>query len=196
MNTQLTVMPAMDLREALNAALGEARAIEAKAEEHEKFSTETTKGMGLFSLGFFIMLMSILLSVLLKGAEMAVPFYLIPLIPIGAGCFLLVLGIVRWRKSIAKRKALKQGLDDELTQLIQTVTVLQAFPTDYCNSVALRYMVDLLDKGRADTWRECVDKWEEQVHRWTLEANSAEAARYAKSAASAASWAAIGAWGR
>jgi hypothetical protein len=84
----------------------------------------------------------------------------------------------------------------EIVQLLQNATALPYIPTDYWSTVALEYMIGLLDNGRATTWAECADKFEEQKHRWTVESYTAEAARYAESASRAAKWAAAGAWTR
>jgi len=111
---------------------------------------------------------------------------------VGAGC--IPLGIILSKKSRAKSKATEQKFDEEIVQLIQDAKVLKILPTDYWSPVALEYMIDLLDKGRATAWAQCADKYEEQVHRWALETNTAEAARYAESASQAATWAALGAW--
>jgi len=197
MTTQLTVMPAMELRNVLNIALAWVRQIEAKFDARER-GREWSSGAMKFILIFFggCALLPVFFGILFwsvfpgeESAPIAIPFILI-----GVGC--IPLGIILLKKSRAKNKAIVQKADEEIAQLLQDAKVLQILPDDYCSSLALEYMIEQLDKGRATTWRECADKYEEQVHRWTLETNSAEAARYAKSAASAARWAAIGAWRR
>ncbi|MCL1952402.1 MAG: hypothetical protein FWF60_06200 [Oscillospiraceae bacterium] len=104
------------------------------------------------------------------------------------------------KKGRAKASAYAQWMDEELVQLFKNATALKTVPVDYYSSLALEYMVSLLDKGRAATWAECADKYEEQAHRWKLETNTAEAARYAENASRAASsaaiWAMVGAWRR
>jgi len=89
---------------------------------------------------------------------------------------------------------LKQALEEEIIRLFRNAAALKNFPADYGSSLALVYMIDLIDKGRAATWAQCADKYEEQVHRWKVEKNTAESARYAESASRAATWAAVGVW--
>jgi hypothetical protein len=64
-------------------------------------------------------------------------------------------------------------------------------------------MLGCLQSGKADTWKECVDQYDDRVHKWILEENSRrtlEAAQptqaAAQNAASNAAWAAIGIWFR
>jgi len=83
---------------------------------------------------------------------------------------------------------------NEFSDLLQGATALHVIPSKYCNELALEFMLDLVGCGRAETWTQCADKFEEQLHRWQVEENSAEAARYAKNASRAAAWAAWGAW--
>ena len=47
-------------------------------------------------------------------------------------------------------------------------TIIQV-PARYRYPLALATMCDLLLSGRANSWVECADKYEEQYHRWTME---------------------------
>jgi len=188
-------MTTMELRNVLSTALGEARTIEAKTEAVNRTANRgifPSAGSMLLCLGLFFGGTAIIgIIQLVMGIKL----------PIAAVIILETLGavsslIIFLKNVISRTKSFKQIGDEEIRQLLQNATALPSIPADYCSSLALAYMIDLLDKGRATTWAECADKYEEQVHRWTLEANSAEAAAYAKSAASAARWAAIGAWSR
>jgi len=180
----------MELRNVLNIALAWVRQIEAKFEAKERsgtWSSGAIKAIWIFFGGCALVFIASGIALWEFALTMGIALFLI-----GAG--FIPLGIILSKKSRPKNKAIVQKADEELAQLLQGATVLQILPDDYCSSLALEYMIEQLDKGRATTWAQCADKYEEQVHRWTLEANSAEAARYAKSAASAARWAAIGAW--
>ena len=48
-------------------------------------------------------------------------------------------------------------------------------PLDYRYSLALKIMLSHVRNLRASNWKECADLYEEQLHRWTMESNSAEA---------------------
>lgn len=204
MNTQLTVMPAMELRDVLDVAFGWVRAIEAKFAEKQSGLKTSMAGtiaailIGAIPLGIGLLLLLVTSSAANPTKNLdSLPTLRtagIILVLIGAGIY--VLAFLSAGKRKAKNRVFEQRMDAEIAQLFQGATVLHAIPGDYRNAVALEYMIGLIDKGRADTWRECVDKYEEQVHRWTVETNTEEAVRYAASAASAARWAAIGAWTR
>lgn|GEM_PF-5921343 len=69
-------------------------------------------------------------------------------------------------------------------------------PNDYMGVGIVGKMIEFIDKGRATTWKECADKFEEYRHRKDMESmqretmiyaqNAAEDARRARSAANAA----------
>ena len=188
MTTQLTVMPAIELRDVLHTALCEVRPIEAKCEEKVKGNEWSQAGIGFVCVGLLVGMFAVaLLWDGISGAGI-----IILLITLG----LIALGIMFGMKKRARNLAFKQKTDEEIAQLFQCATIIHSLPTDYWSTVALEYMLGLLDKGRATTWAECADKYEEQVHRWTVEVNTAEAARYAASASRTAKWAAVGAWRR
>ena len=86
------------------------------------------------------------------------------------------------------------------------VVYLPAVPKGYCYSLALETMIEIIANGRANTWQELADRYEEQYHRWTLEEMSrkkleaqirqAQATEETlQQARKAANWAAIGAIG-
>jgi len=64
--------------------------------------------------------------------------------------------------------------------LARNIKILLLIPSDkpginnYRYPLALYTMLNILETGRADNWKECADKYEEQVHRWKLEMNSME----------------------
>jgi len=195
LTTQLTVMPATELRNLLSAALGEAQVIVSKTEE------KGTVGKGLLDkrqyskgvfIGLAILVLGMLLSVLgtlgtITGARLGATTVIGVVVMIIGGA-MVVGGSI---KNVGKAKS---QIDEELARLLQNTSALPCIPTDYWSTTALEYMIGLLDNGRATTWVQCADKYEEQVHRWTVEENTAEAVRYAESASRAAKWAAIGAW--
>jgi len=190
MNTQLTAMPAAQLRNLLGAALSWVRLIEPKFQSRELNRTGTRDA------SIFIWVICLVSALMFGGAAFAFDSPIVAIVFSLMAVGSILSAIIFSSRSREKSIANKQQIDDEIAELLQEATVLHLLPVDYCSSLALEYMIDLLDKGRASTWRECADKYEEQVHRWTVEANSAEAVRYAASAARSASWAAIGAWWR
>jgi len=88
-------------------------------------------------------------------------------------CIALIIWAVTYRAS--NELKLKKAVD--------AATTLALLPPDYRSSLACSTMISLINNGRATTWKELADKVEEQIHRWTVESNTAEAAAYAKSAA-------------
>jgi len=96
--------------------------------------------------------------------------------------------VIVWRINKKKKRAIAecdatvqacesemQALNRQYDQLYQqSYTAFEAIPEDYVNSLALETMLRFIANGRADTWKVCVDMFEEQKHRWLLENNSAE----------------------
>ena len=54
---------------------------------------------------------------------------------------------------------------------------IKKIPSTYRYPLALDTMLGFVENFRASTWKECADKYEEQLHRWQLEANGAESLR-------------------
>jgi hypothetical protein len=51
---------------------------------------------------------------------------------------------------------------------------IMLIPPDYRYPLALETMLGFVKNLRASTWKECADKYEEQLHRWKMESNSDE----------------------
>jgi gas vesicle protein len=51
---------------------------------------------------------------------------------------------------------------------------IKKIPSTYRYPLALDTMLEFVKNFRASTWKECADKYEEQLHRWQMEANGAE----------------------
>jgi len=58
--------------------------------------------------------------------------------------------------------------------LEENIQIVEIIPSDYRYPLALSEMLRFVRNGRATSWKECADKYEEQLHRWKMEANSAE----------------------
>ena len=52
--------------------------------------------------------------------------------------------------------------------------IIMLIPPDYRYPLALETMLGFVKNLRASTWKECADLYEEQLHRWQMETNSAE----------------------
>jgi hypothetical protein len=101
-------------------------------------------------------------------------------------------------------------LFDEIAQTMASSNYLNLIPSQYRNSIALSTMLNYLNSGRADSWKECTKLFEEQLHndrmlQSQLETqrnseiaaeNSSIAAEYAARAAKSARSAALGSWFR
>jgi len=105
---------------------------------------------------------------------------------------LVIWGILatRNKKQREEYSAKLPALEKEATAYLLN-TQINIIPKDYRSSFALDYMAKCLVNGKADTWRECVELWEQQLHRWTVEINTAEAAEHSAEAAKAAKAAAF-----
>ena len=172
MATQLTTMPAAELRSLFHAALGEVRLIEAKQEEKEiairKIKDKDTWAILLIVFGA----MGLILLV---------------------GIVLLVPGIILLKKNKAKTLATQQSFDEEITEFHQNATNLRVLPPRCRSSRALEYMIELLDYGRAFTWQECAKECERWLQNEVLieqaEITAAEVKRAATAAENAAYYA-------
>jgi hypothetical protein len=186
----LAQLPLNELREELNTALYETRAIMVKTGEIKSVGKLSDKQQ--YSKKMVILIIVTLAGVVL-GRLIALANPVIGIIILGFG---IVGGVLTAIESLKNARKAKNSLNADLALLLESTVALPNIPIEYCNDVALEYMVGRIDKGVASTWKDCVEQYEQQVHRWTVEENTAEAARYAKSAARSAAWAAVGAWRR
>jgi len=82
---------------------------------------------------------------------------------------------------------LKQIFDKEHTELSTKISMmepkiansvaLKIIPKDYLYPFALETMSGYVRNYTASTWKECVEKFEQQLHRWKMEINSEEGLR-------------------
>ena len=70
------------------------------------------------------------------------------------------------------------SIERRLDETVKKVRYLGLIPQGYRHYPAVTTMKGFLNSGRADTWKECTALYEEQVHRWKLEQNSAEALQW------------------
>ena len=54
------------------------------------------------------------------------------------------------------------------------IPVIEFIPPDYRYPLALKTMLGFVRNLRASNWKECANLYEEQLHRWQMEINSAE----------------------
>jgi hypothetical protein len=106
--------------------------------------------------------------------------------------------VVLYTYTKSKLKSAEKAANDSLANILPELSVYMQIPSEYRLFSAMQYMKVQIENGRANTWKECVDLFEEQVHRWRVEYNtalnaqySAEAAAYARSAAHSASASAV-----
>ena len=96
--------------------------------------------------------------------------------------------------------------DKNAQEKLENAIYLPAIPEGYCYSLALETMLEIMEKGRADSWKELAKEYEEQLHRWKMQEGSRQSLelqiRQAKIAEEtlkqtrrAANWATIGAIG-
>lgn len=68
-----------------------------------------------------------------------------------------------------------ENLESKFRNEIQNCEILYLIPNDYNNPLALKTMMKYLMNGQAENWKECSSRYDEQLHRWILEENSAQA---------------------
>lgn len=137
----------------------------------------------LFIIAFiFLILMSgavKLISLLLSLLPMTIG--LMTTIIFGA-CLAIVIGMVCWlttknpetiarlKKEAAQKKTFleadKKKYADELTIISQTIGIV---PPNYRYEIAIEFMYNCFANERADTVKEAVNLYEEQLHRWKME---------------------------
>ena len=69
-------------------------------------------------------------------------------------------------------KPLLPIVNNAATEMENSAAML--IPPDYRYPLAIETMLRFVKNLRASTWKECADLYEEQLHRWQMEANSAE----------------------
>ena len=68
----------------------------------------------------------------------------------------------------------------ELTPILESMAIeieqsaVMLIPPDYRYSFAIETMLRFIKNRRASTWKECANLYEEQLHRWAMEANNAQ----------------------
>lgn len=70
------------------------------------------------------------------------------------------------KKVIQKRDELKKQLDSVVKEKLEIISII---PERYRYPLATDYLVDVLICGRADTMKEALNLFEEQLHRWKIE---------------------------
>jgi hypothetical protein len=132
----------------------------------------------------------------LAGAE-GVVMYILGL-PFGLGAYIAPFFIIRnknnkikqtyadWQTRLQQLHSQIEAQDAVLAQTIQRVAdKINAIPEEYRYSFALDTMLGFLRNFRAAAWKECVDLYEQQKHRWLLEQNSNESVLLQRQAAQA-----------
>jgi len=125
---------------------------------------------------------------IMVGLASSVLYMISPIVPI-LGLIFLIYGIVKMIKDMKKHKEkLKHEIETKLAeadqiyaeaqQAIDSAQAACLIPSDYRYTLALSTMLKFLENGRANDWTALADKYEEQLHRWTLEKNSNEALEY------------------
>ena|GEM_PF-3060751 len=95
---------------------------------------------------------------------------------IGAKTSNLSISITKEEQKLAEQDL--AAFDAELNSLMdecENHPDMKLIPSNYRYPFALKQMSGYVSDMRADSWKECVNLFEEQMHRWTLEENSEEA---------------------
>jgi|GEM_PF-5719833 len=96
--------------------------------------------------------------------EFAVFFYIIFSLAIS----IIITGLIDnavFNTRLARRNEEILLIDDNCYEYIRSLTYKRnLIPERYKNQIALYTMLDILETGRADSWKECANKFEEQTH--------------------------------
>ncbi|WP_077609907.1 hypothetical protein [Clostridium sp. Marseille-P2415] len=82
----------------------------------------------------------------------------------------LLLGIKRAKKDLehaaARSNELKQRIESVIKEKIEVISLI---PEKYRYPLATSYLIEVIECGRADTMKEVLNLYEEQLHRWRME---------------------------
>ncbi|MDR0874476.1 MAG: hypothetical protein LBN27_13600 [Prevotellaceae bacterium] len=152
-------------------------------EENPKHAGSGWKLLLLFSTFYWVVL---IMGVIICGMQQIIqmiskePSMFLPL--------LLLICIIPLRKAKQKCKQRKQKFEqqakdeearadakeNEAHEKLRNTQYLPLIYEGYCYMLALETMMEFLKKGKADTWKELIDKYDDQYHKWTLEENAAK----------------------
>ncbi|MDW2796486.1 hypothetical protein RZO55_02680 [Clostridium boliviensis] len=82
----------------------------------------------------------------------------------------LLLGIKRARKDLEKAVARSNELKQRIESVIkEKIEIISLIPEKYRYPLATSYLTEVIECGRADTMKEALNLYEEQLHRWRME---------------------------
>ena len=126
-------------------------------------------------------------QIALYSTPVWVLFVAIILIPaFGIGLILLIAYFSNKSKAEKAEASLRElesqlsVLNQELQRAINNFKAVLFIPNDYCYDHALTAMIKYIDNKMADSWKECVSLYEEQMHRMTMEETSKQTLEQAK----------------
>ncbi|MCL2099577.1 MAG: zinc ribbon domain-containing protein [Oscillospiraceae bacterium] len=79
------------------------------------------------------------------------------------------------KNSIASEYQIMAAAENEAAAIMKKCKILPYFLGKYRTPIAIRTMMEYLINGQCDSWKECTHKYDEQLHWWVLEKNSAAA---------------------
>jgi len=62
--------------------------------------------------------------------------------------------------------------ENKLREKQKRAEYIPLLPKGYCYSLAVKTMIGFIENGRADSWKELTREYEEQCHRWEMQADS------------------------
>lgn len=95
--------------------------------------------------------------------------------------FIYVLCVVNQKRNCKKTmeqfKKTEQEVNKEIMSVIpwcrEELKKIDFIPKEYQYGIAIDFFYKVLNNGRADSLKECMNLYEEQIHRWKLESNIA-----------------------
>lgn len=72
-------------------------------------------------------------------------------------------------QTIVAETSMKQQQADTIKWCQEELKKIDFIPKEYQYSIAIEFFYTVLNNGRADDWKECMNLYEEQIHRWKME---------------------------
>lgn len=82
----------------------------------------------------------------------------------------LLLGIKKAKKDLGNAAARSNDIKQRIESVIkEKIDVISLIPEKYRYPLATSYLTEVIECGRADTMKEALNLYEEQLHRWRME---------------------------
>jgi len=116
--------------------------------------------------------------VLLSAKTNVTNFFAYYTIGVGVFCGAICLSIKKrikvFQNNLNNSESKHLVLEKKANDIVENFFAVNSIPPDYRYPLALDTIFGFVKNLRASTWKECANLYEEQLHRWQMEANGAE----------------------